>query len=57
MGDRRSLGIIGCILSGLTAVVMGAGLFVIQGHLTGRYVLEESPPVAEQSQAVRIAAP
>jgi hypothetical protein len=40
MADRKSLGIIGYVLGGLTAVVMAVGVFVVQGHLTGRYVLD-----------------
>lgn len=35
MADRKSLGIIGFILGGVTAVVMGVGVFVVQAHLTG----------------------
>ena len=49
VADRKKLGIIGCILSGATAVVMGVGIFVVQGHLTGRYSLDDSRPVASAS--------
>ena len=45
VADRKKLGIIGCILSGVTAAVMGVGIFVVQGHLTGRYSLADSRPV------------
>jgi hypothetical protein len=37
---REKLRIVGCILSGLTVVVIGVGIFVVQGHLTGRHVLD-----------------
>jgi hypothetical protein len=37
---REKLRVAGCILSGLTVVVIGVGIFVVQGHLTGRYVLD-----------------
>jgi hypothetical protein len=46
MADRKSLGIMGFIMSGVTAAVVLVGMFVVQGHLTGRYVLD--PPVASQ---------
>ncbi len=49
MADRRSLGIIGYILSGVAAVVMGVGTFVVQAHLTGRYVLDDPRPVVADS--------
>jgi hypothetical protein len=45
MADRRSLGMIGYILSGVAAVVIGVGTFVVQAHLTGRYVLDDPRPV------------
>jgi hypothetical protein len=44
MADRKSLGIIGFIMSAVTATVVLVGIFVVQGHLTGRYVLDR--PVA-----------
>jgi hypothetical protein len=37
MADRRSLGIIGYILSGVAAVVIGIGILVVQAHRTGHY--------------------
>jgi hypothetical protein len=49
MADRRSLGIIGYILSGVAAVVMGVGTFVVQAHLTGQYVLDDPRPVVSNS--------
>jgi len=42
MADRKGLGIIGHIMGGVTAVVIGIGIFVVQGNITGRYVLESS---------------
>jgi hypothetical protein len=45
MTDRMNLGIIGYILSGATVVVMGVGIFVVQGHLSGRISLDDSRPV------------
>jgi hypothetical protein len=46
MADSKSLGIIGFIMSAVTATVVLVGAFVVQGHLSGRYVLER--PVASQ---------
>ena len=45
MTDRADLTIIGCILSVVTAVVIGLGIFMVQGHLTGRYSLDDSRPI------------
>jgi hypothetical protein len=48
MADRKSLGIIGFIMSGVTAAIVLVSVFVVQGHLTGRYVLDPlvaSPPI------------
>ena len=42
MADRKNLGVIGCILSGATAIVIGIAIFVVQGHLTGRYSFDDS---------------
>lgn len=42
MADRKSLGLIGFILSGVTAVVIGVGVFVVYGHMSGRYMLDDS---------------
>ena len=52
MADRANLGIIGCILIGATAIVMGVGLFVVQGHLSGRFSLDESRPVVSASSPI-----
>ena len=42
MADRKSLGIIGYILGGVTAAVIGLGAFVVQGNLSGRLTLDNS---------------
>jgi hypothetical protein len=39
-GDRKSLGIIGFILGGVTAGVMTIGMVVVQAHLDGRLSLD-----------------
>ena len=39
MADRKSLGIIGHIMSGVTAVIIGIGIFVVRRNIIG-YVLE-----------------
>jgi hypothetical protein len=39
MADRKSLGIIGHIMGGVTAVVIGIGIFVVRRNIIG-YVLE-----------------
>ena len=35
MADRKSLGIIGHIMSGVTAVVIGIGIFVVRRNIIG----------------------
>jgi hypothetical protein len=47
--DRRSLRIIGYILSGVAAVVIGVGVYVVQAHLTGNYIVEDSRPLVSNS--------
>ena len=49
MADRRSLSVMGYILSGVAAVVMGIGTFVVQAHLTGQFVPDDPHPVVSQS--------
>jgi hypothetical protein len=49
MADRRSLAIIGYILSGVAAVVIGVGIFVVQAHLTGHYIIDDGRPVVSSS--------
>ena len=47
--DRTSLRIIGYILSGVAAVVIGVGIFVVQAHLTGHYIIDDPRPVVSNS--------
>jgi hypothetical protein len=55
MADRKSLGIIGFILGGITAAVIGVGVFVVQGHLNGRMTLDNGPrPVVSASLAMAL---
>ena len=49
MTDRRSLSIIGYVLSGVAAVVIWVGIFVVQAHLTGDYIIDDSRPVVSNS--------
>jgi hypothetical protein len=50
MADRKSLGIIGFILGGVTAAVIGVGVFVVQAHLAGQLALDTSSrPVVSAS--------
>ena len=42
MADRKSLGIIGFIMGGLTAGIMTIGMVVVQGHLEGRFKLDDA---------------
>ena len=49
MADRRSLSIIGYVLSGVAAVVIGVGIFVVQAHLTGDYIIDDPRPVVSSS--------
>jgi hypothetical protein len=49
VADRRSLGMIGYILSGVAVVVIGVGIFVVQANLTGHYVLDDPRPVVSNS--------
>ena len=49
MADRRSLSIIGYVLSGVAAVVIGVGIFVVQAHLTGDYIIDDPRPVVSNS--------
>jgi hypothetical protein len=37
---HEKLRVAGCVLSGVTVAVIGVGIFVVQGHLTGRFVLD-----------------
>jgi hypothetical protein len=40
MADRKTLGIIGFILGGVTAAVMIVGAMVVQSHIDGRLTLD-----------------
>jgi hypothetical protein len=52
MADRKSLGIIGFILGGITAAVITVGVVVVQAHLTGRLALDQaSGPVVLVTQS------
>jgi len=42
MADRKSLGIIGFILGGITAAVITVGIVVVQAHLNGRLALDHA---------------
>ena len=50
MANRTSLGMIGIMMTGVTAMVILIGIIVVQGHLTGRYVLEG--PVTSTSRPI-----
>jgi hypothetical protein len=43
MADRRSLGFIGWIYGGITALVMVTAMLVVQRHLDGRMMLDDGP--------------
>jgi hypothetical protein len=50
MADRKSLGIIGFVLGGITAAVIGVGVMVVQGHLNGRLTFDNGTrPVVSAS--------
>jgi len=50
MADRKSLGIIGFILGGVTAAVIGLGGIVVESHLSGRLTLDDNArPVVSAS--------
>lgn len=48
MADRKSLGMIGHIMGGVTAIVIAIGVFVVQGNINGRYALD-APAVTSAS--------
>lgn len=52
MADRRSLGILGLVLGGVTAVVMLVAVMVVKSHVDGRLTLEARPVVAAAVQTV-----
>jgi hypothetical protein len=53
MADRRSLGIIGYVLSGVTAVVIGVGIFVVQAQLTAYYTIDDIRLVSNSLPTIR----
>jgi ABC-type lipoprotein release transport system permease subunit len=54
MADRKSLGIIGCLLGAVTAAVMAAALVVVQQHLDGRLQIDNGRPVQAASLPSRV---
>ena len=53
MGDRRSLGILGFVLGGVTAAVMLIAVFVVKQHVESHAALDARlPMLAASSQAV-----
>ena len=49
MADRRSLGMVGFVLGGITALVMMVGAMVVQQHLDGRLQLDNARPILSAS--------
>jgi translation initiation factor IF-1 len=49
MADRRSLGIVGFMLGGVTLAVMLTAAVVVKSHLDGRMTLEARNPVLAAS--------
>jgi len=49
MADRKSLGLIGFILGGVTAAVVLVGVVVVQGHIEGRLDLDNGRPLVSAS--------
>jgi hypothetical protein len=53
MADRRSLGIVGFVLGGVTAAVMLIAVFVVKQHVDSRAALDAGlPRLAASTQAV-----
>ena len=54
MADRRSLGILGFVLGGVTAAVMLIAVMVVKQHVDGRVTLDQTrlPLMAASTQAV-----
>ena len=54
MADRRSLGILGFVLGGVTAAVMLIAVIVVKQHVDGRVTLDEArlPMIAASAQTV-----
>jgi len=49
MADRKSLGLIGFFLGGVTAIVVLVGATVVQKHIDGRLQLDNPRPVLSAS--------
>ncbi len=49
MADRKSLGVIGCILAAVTATVMTVAIMVVQQHVDGRLQIESGRQVQSAS--------
>ena len=49
MADRRSLGILGFVLGGVTAAVMLVAVMVVKNHVDGRLTLDARMPVIAAS--------
>jgi hypothetical protein len=45
VADRRSLGMLGLLLGGVTAAVMLIAAMVVKHHVEGRRTLDARPPV------------
>ena len=54
MADRRSLGILGFVLGGVTAAVMLIAVMVVKHHVDGRLTLDGArlPVMAASAQSV-----
>ena len=52
MADRKSLGIIGFILSLVTAAVMLVGVVVVRSHVDGQFELDDARVLVSASLAV-----
>ncbi len=50
MADRGSLGILGYIFGGVTAVVMVMAFTIVLGHVEGRMALEAAPATVIAAQ-------
>ena len=49
MADRRSLGILGFVLGGVTVAVMLIAVMVVKNHVDGRLTLDARMPVIAAS--------
>ena len=54
MADRKSLGIIGCIMGAVTAAVMAMAIVVVQQHLDGRLQIDNGRAVQAASLPTRV---